>query len=111
MGDTPFEHARTADRGDRSGGRQRGIFPVRHFTEGGISDSAFQFTTHCILVAGVEKAWVKGEHVCTRTHEHYIAMFFFAILITGSIARNASRRYLVYSEADFDVFRPTGVTR
>jgi len=32
-------------------------------------------------------------------------------LITGSIARSASRRYLVYSEADFEVFRPAGATR
>jgi len=31
--------------------------------------------------------------------------------ITGSIAPNASRRYLVYSEADFEVFHPTGATR
>jgi len=30
---------------------------------------------------------------------------------TGSIARSASRRYLVYSEADFEVFRPSGATR
>jgi len=30
---------------------------------------------------------------------------------TGSIARSASRRYLVYSEADFEVFRPAGATR
>jgi len=33
------------------------------------------------------------------------------IQITGSIARSASRRYLVYSEADFEVFRPGGATR
>ena len=33
------------------------------------------------------------------------------ILFTGSIARSASRRYLVYSEADFEVFRPAGATR
>jgi len=32
-------------------------------------------------------------------------------LITGSIARSASRRYLVYSEADFEVIRPAGATR
>ena len=32
-------------------------------------------------------------------------------VVTGSIARSASRRYLVYSEADFEVFRPTGATR
>jgi len=31
-------------------------------------------------------------------------------LFTGSIARSASRRYLVYSEADFEVFRPAGAT-
>jgi len=30
---------------------------------------------------------------------------------TGSIARSASRRYLIYSEADFEVFRPAGATR
>jgi len=32
-------------------------------------------------------------------------------MFTGSIARSASRRYLIYSEADFDVFRPAGATR
>jgi len=29
-------------------------------------------------------------------------------VVTGSIARSASRRYLIYSEADFEVFRPAG---
>jgi len=32
-------------------------------------------------------------------------------IITGSIARSASRRYLVYSEAGFEVFRPAVATR
>ena len=32
-------------------------------------------------------------------------------IVTGSIARSAKRRYLSYSEADFEVFRPTGVAR
>ena len=32
-------------------------------------------------------------------------------LKTSSIARSAKRRYLSYSEADFEVFRPAGVTR
>ena len=32
-------------------------------------------------------------------------------LFTGSIARSATRRYLVYSEANFEVFRPAGATR
>jgi len=32
-------------------------------------------------------------------------------LVTGSVARSASRRYLVDSEADFEVFRLAGATR
>ena len=31
-------------------------------------------------------------------------------IFTGSIASSASRRYLVYSEADFEGFRPAGAT-
>jgi len=31
-----------------------------------------------------------------------------SILVAGSIARSASRQYLVYSEADFEVFRAAG---
>jgi len=30
---------------------------------------------------------------------------------TSSIARSASHRYLIYSGADFEVFRPAGPTR
>jgi len=30
---------------------------------------------------------------------------------TGSIARSAKRRYLSYSETDFEVFRPAEATR
>ena len=33
------------------------------------------------------------------------------LVITGSVARSATRRYLIYSEADFKVFRPAGATR
>jgi len=32
-------------------------------------------------------------------------------VITGSIAHSATSRYLIYSEADFEVFRPAGATR
>jgi len=32
-------------------------------------------------------------------------------VVTGSIVRSAMRRYLIYSEADFEVFRPAGATR
>ena len=37
--------------------------------------------------------------------------FCIVFIITGSIARSATRRYLSYSEADFEVFRPAGATR
>jgi len=40
-----------------------------------------------------------------------IPITFLPTIITGSIARSATRRYLIYSEADFEVFRPTGATR
>ena len=33
------------------------------------------------------------------------------MIITGGIARSASRRYLVYSEADFEFFCPAGASR
>jgi len=33
------------------------------------------------------------------------------VAITGSTARSASRRYLVYTEADFEFFCPAGATR
>jgi len=32
-------------------------------------------------------------------------------LVTGRIAHSASRWYLIYSEADFEVFRPEGARR
>ena len=31
--------------------------------------------------------------------------------VSGSIASSATRRYLSYSEADFEFFRPAGATR
>jgi len=33
------------------------------------------------------------------------------LFFTGSIAQSATRWYLIYSEADYEVFRPAGVTR
>jgi len=36
---------------------------------------------------------------------------FVSLLVTGSIAYSAKRRYLSYSEADFEIFRPAGTTR
>ena len=46
-----------------------------------------------------------------RYHWIIPSCFVLVNLITGSIARSASRWYLVYSEADFEIFRPVGATR
>jgi len=40
-----------------------------------------------------------------------IISYLLMLLITGSIAHIASRRYLIYSEAGFEVFHPAGATR
>ena len=40
-----------------------------------------------------------------------LLFYYFVCFITGSTARSASRRYLIYSEADFEVFRPAAATR
>jgi len=43
---------------------------------------------------------------------HYIfALWFLFFFFNDSIARSATRRYLIYSEADFEGFRPAGATR
>jgi len=44
--------------------------------------------------------------------DHYIFILWFlsSSVFTGSIARSTSGRYLIYSEADFEVFCPTGAT-
>ena len=41
-------------------------------------------------------------------HLQQISIIIVVILLTGSIARSATCRYLIYSEADFEVFRPQG---
>ena len=35
-------------------------------------------------------------------------MILIPRVITGDTARSTTRRYLIYSEADFEVFRPAG---
>jgi len=40
----------------------------------------------------------------------FILWFLSSSIFTGSIARSASRRYLIYSEANFEVFPPAGAT-
>ena len=38
----------------------------------------------------------------------FVSIFASSLFFTGSIAWSATRRYLIYSEADFEVFRPAG---
>ena len=49
-----------------------------------------------------------------KDSKQYSNLFYSSIIlkvVTGSIALSASRRYLIYSEADFEVFRLPGATR
>ena len=41
-----------------------------------------------------------------QLQETFYCSIYFIFIFTGSIARSATRRYLSYSEADFEVFRP-----
>ena len=48
------------------------------------------------------------------TTRHYYGKYnnnMICVIFTGSIARSARRRYLVYPEADFEVFRPAAAPR
>jgi len=55
-----------------------------------------------------------GRNVCRREAGYGSAQRRRSVIydgfVTGSIAHSARRRYLIYSEADFEVFRPAGVT-
>jgi len=42
---------------------------------------------------------------------HFMSVNMSRSSFTGSIARSATRRYLIYPEADFEVFRPAGARR
>ena len=60
----------------------------------------------CIIAASV--IVLICRYITSRQSDCYMVC---AHVFTGSIARTASRQYLVYSEADFEVFRPAGATR
>ena len=49
----------------------------------------------------------------TSNHGYMLrfALLLPAVIITGSMAHSAKRGYLSYSEADFEVFRPTVAAR
>ena len=59
--------------------------------------------------AGVAR-WL-GQHHVHRTGCGRRQSTGVHFLITGSMARSAKRRYISYSEADFEVFRPAAATR
>jgi len=49
--------------------------------------------------------------LCNRTGHYIFPCYFYLSTFTGSIASSARRRYLVYSDANFEVFRPARATR
>jgi len=50
-------------------------------------------------------------YLCRFLVRVLFSLLFANLLVTGSIARNAERRYVSYSEVDFEVFRPAWATR
>ena len=64
----------------------------------------------CILT--VSEFFIKLFQLIFLLVSYYVVLLIdLEPVITGSIAQSATRRYLSYSEADSEVFRPTGATR
>jgi len=57
------------------------------------------------------RAVAPGAEDVFITDNDAITLGLLCSIITGSIAGSARRRYLIYSEADFEVLRPAGATR
>jgi len=59
--------------------------------------------------------FIRTNILCRKFHNSSthvkIPLLNHMLFVTGSIARSAKRRYLSYSETDFDVFRPARATR
>jgi len=43
--------------------------------------------------------------------DHYIFMLWFLLSLPAALRAAQACRYLIYSEADFEVFHPAGATR
>jgi len=54
---------------------------------------------------------IKIDTAVAAMRMHQKTSFRVGFFVTSSIVRSASCRYLIYSEADFEVFRPAGATR
>jgi len=53
---------------------------------------------------------IRLNRPCAAAMRPYVKLLWSLVLIiTSSIALSARRQYLIYSEADFEVFHPTGV--
>ena len=57
------------------------------------------------------RAVARGAEDVFITDNDAITLGLLCLIITGSIALSARRRYLIYSEADFEVPRPAAATR
>ena len=69
-----------------------------------------RFTAVCPGTTRVSRYQMKHSPTHHLDH-HPVFISIFLVTFTVSIARSAIRQYLVYSEADFEVFRPAGATR
>jgi len=64
--------------------------------------AAFFSCVFAFLLTGVRSIAKRGGCFQRR--------LFVCVFVTGSNARSATCRYLIYSEADFEVSRPAGAT-
>jgi len=67
-------------------------------------------TTDCLLPSALfpQSATPTASSIL---HSFWFHFFFITCIFIGGIAQSARRRYLIYTEADFEVFRPAGATR
>jgi len=70
-------------------------------------------TPLCSLCTGVSQmnSTIPQTLSHNQTLHQYDAYICSCVHFTGNIARSATCRYSSYSEADFQVFRPSGATR
>ena len=94
--------------------RRRHINTVRRHSTVGVAMMRLrrlhgQIASRCLLP--LQSAVILSSSSLTLSHSSQSLTTLHRRVITGSIARSATRRYLNYSEADFEVFRPAGATR
>ena len=89
-------------------GPERKIWYNDHWQQGCVNFSSHNQGTHAPFGLCPLKKKL-SIHIAVTDFSNWTSVK--TIIFTGSIARSANCRYLIYSEAHFEVFRPAGATR